>query len=52
MLTLDVPALNICQRTEKTYLAAGIEYARAGATIRGPTAGSAVVLIVWEIESC
>ena len=52
MLTLDVPALNICQRTEKTYLPAGREYGRAGAMMREPGIEAAVAFTVCAVESC
>lgn len=52
MLTRDVPALNICQRTEKTYLAAGGGNDRAGARMRDSGRETAAVLADCEIETC
>ncbi len=52
MLTIDMPALNICQRTEKTYLAAGKEYGREGARIRDAGTETAAAFAGCEIETC
>jgi hypothetical protein len=51
MLTLELPALNICQRTEKTYFFAGKEYEGPGAIMRDPANGSIVAPTDLGLES-
>ena len=51
MLTVEVPALKNCQRTEKTYFCVGNPYERAGAMIRDGGREAIVEFCSWARDS-